>query len=78
MIIRLDKAGSRQRVQFMKLLAEFLHRETGEWCDEEIRVFTEAVFDCDVTTAMVRSASRAPTRPGRKSKLSIYKRGRLR
>jgi hypothetical protein len=58
--IRSDHGGSRQRTAFMRMAADFFHKTTGKWHDDEVATLTDIAFpDEEATTIdMVRSARR--------------------
>jgi hypothetical protein len=54
-IVRSDRAGSRKRTIFCRILSEIFHGGgRGRWHDAEVAALCEIAFDCDVTIESVK------------------------
>ena len=55
-IVRSDRAGSRKRTIFCRLLSRIFRRFFGRWHDAEVAALCDIAFDCDVTIETVKDA----------------------
>jgi hypothetical protein len=54
--VRSDRAGSRKRTIFCRILSDLIHFYLGRWHDAEVAALCEIAFDCDVTIETVKDA----------------------
>ena len=57
--VRSDRAGSRKRTIFCRILSRLIHINFGRWHDAEVAALCEIAFDCDVTIETVKDARKA-------------------
>ena len=55
-VVRSDRAGSRKRTVFCRILSDLIHFYLGRWHDAEVAALCEIAFDCDVTIETVKDA----------------------
>jgi len=55
-VVRSDRAGSRKRTIFCRILSRLIHINFGRWHDAEVAALCGIAFDCDVTIETVKDA----------------------
>jgi hypothetical protein len=55
-VVRSDRAGSRKRTIFCRILSDVIQNNFGRRHDAEVAALCEIAFDCDVTIETVKDA----------------------